>query len=83
MATGSIHAHRFFANLGDLLRLTYYYSQITMRCTKGDLDSFFFFTFIEVQLIYNVVLITVVQQTIQYVYRHSLYSFSLWFVIGY
>ena len=44
----------------------------------------FFFTFIEVQLIYNVVLITVVQQMIQYVYRHSfLYSFSLWFVIGY
>ena len=45
---------------------------------------FFFFNFIEVELIYNAVLISAVQQSNSVIHIHSFsYSSPLWFITGY
>ena len=58
-------------------------SQISMYFGAPLFQKFFFF-FIEVKLIYNIVLISVVQQSDSVTYTFfKKYSFTLWLIIGY
>ena len=45
--------------------------------------SFIFFNVIEVELVYNVVLISAVQQNESVIHMYVSYSFPLWFITGY